>query len=232
MGLYSDRLLRLQGAEFGRTEVDGEQGSLLHSAEEGAVFREGAVCHPRLTPALAQLVGGEPQLDDSTGPLGCRVFTTLPHPRRHDPAARATLTDHRHMAWHRGIRPRWGTRPGEQPGHMLANWVNTCIFLTDVDTQADGGTMVLSGSHRLDVEHESRCDCDPLIFPCCSSSTSCLDSPFGGESHSAATARRLHPPRAWPRQGIECRALSPQQSPTGRHASREGMSRPAALLAV
>lgn len=110
------------GAEFGRTEVDGERGSLLHSHEEGAVFRDGAVCHPRLAPALAQLVGGEPQLNDSNGPMGARCFTTRPHPRRADPAARAALTDHRHLGWHRGIRPRWGTRPAELPSHILCNW--------------------------------------------------------------------------------------------------------------
>ena len=35
------------------------------------------------------------------------------------------------------------------------NWLNTCIFLSGVDDAEDGGTMVCSGSHRLDVEHES-----------------------------------------------------------------------------
>ena len=65
------------GAAFGRSEVDGEHGSLLHSPEEAEVFRR-AVFHPRLSPVLAQLVGGEPAVDDSTGPLGCRVFRTDP----------------------------------------------------------------------------------------------------------------------------------------------------------
>ena len=145
------------GAAFGRSEVDGEHGSLLHSPEEAEVFRR-AVFHPRLSPVLAQLVGGEPAVDDSTGPLGCRVFRTLPHPRRSEPEARATLTDRRYMAWHRGIRPRWGTRPApaqQQPGRLIVSWLNTCVFLTDVDSQDDGGTVVLSGSHRQDVEHES-----------------------------------------------------------------------------
>ena len=35
------------------------------------------------------------------------------------------------------------------------NWLNTCIFLSGVDDAEDGGTMVCSGSHRLDVAHES-----------------------------------------------------------------------------
>eukprot|EP01045_Picozoa_sp_COSAG04_P026219 COSAG04_NODE_3600_length_2678_cov_2.374564_2_plen_302_part_00 len=138
------------GAHLGRVEVD----DLLHSAQEAEVFRAHTVDHPKLAPGLAQLVGGQPQRTDPAGPLGCRVFTTAPHPRRADAAFRSVLRDAAKMNWHRGIRPSWGTKPATEQGqkHLITNWCNSCIFLTDVSGADDGGTMVLSGSHLLDVQ--------------------------------------------------------------------------------
>lgn len=100
--------------------------------------------HPAILPALEQLLGCAPQF------TGSMVLVTPPHPKRHK--LRQTLRDDNEMVWHRGIRPKWGVKSGARPGEVTTSWLHTCTFLSDVSEADDGGTLVLSGSHRLDVE--------------------------------------------------------------------------------
>ena len=41
---------------------------------------------------------------------------------------------------------------GAKDGEIYTSWLHTCTFLSDVSELDDGGTLVLSGSHRLDAE--------------------------------------------------------------------------------
>jgi ectoine hydroxylase-related dioxygenase (phytanoyl-CoA dioxygenase family) len=135
------------GAHFGRLVVKGAVDTVAGAptAQRADVFAQWAR-HPKILPALEQLLGCAPQF------TGSMILVTPPHPRREEPAMRAVLRENDEMVWHRGIRPKWGVRQAAQPGHVTTSWLHTCTFLSDVSTADDGGTLVLSGSHRMDVE--------------------------------------------------------------------------------
>ena len=136
------------GAHYGRLVVKGavdtvEGAATLQRASAFSMW----TAHPKIRPALTQLLGSAPQF------TGSMILVTPPHPRRKDPTMREVLRDNNEMVWHRGIRPKWGVRQAEgDSGHINTSWLHTCTFLSDVCTADDGGTLVLSGSHRLDVE--------------------------------------------------------------------------------
>jgi hypothetical protein len=136
------------GAHYGRLVVKGIVDTVAGAAtvKRPSAFSMWAA-HPKIQPALVQLLGSEPQF------TGSMILVTPPHPRRNDPAMREVLRDNNEMVWHRGIRPKWGVRQAEgDSGHINTSWLHTCTFLSDAWTADDGGTLVLSGSHRMDVE--------------------------------------------------------------------------------
>lgn len=135
------------GAHFGRMVVKGAVDTV--SGRATVQHRDAFVTwleHPKIRPALEQLLGSAPQF------TGSMILITPPHPRRKQPTMRKVLRDNKEMVWHRGIRPKWGVRQAAESGHINTSWLHTCTFLSDVSNPDDGGTLVLSGSHRLDVE--------------------------------------------------------------------------------
>ena len=141
------------GAHYGRLVVKGVVETAIASGPTaGSAVRHSSAfetwkAHPKIRPALEQLLGSTPQF------TGSMILVTPPHPRRKEPTMRKVLRDDREMVWHRGIRPKWGVRQAQTgSGHVNTSWLHTCTFLSDVSTADDGGTLVLSGSHRLDVE--------------------------------------------------------------------------------
>ena len=152
-GPERDKLLGMReaddedGAHYGRMVVSGTQDSVAgpSTAIRAEVFRKWRR-HPAIVPALEQLLGCAPQF------TGSMVLVTPPHARRHEPEMREVLRDSGEMVWHRGIRPKWGVRQGARPGEIYTSWLHTCTFLSDISHTDDGGTLMLSGSHRLDVE--------------------------------------------------------------------------------
>ena len=101
--------------------------------------------HPRVLPVLKQIIGAPPTYEC------CHAMIDLPHPDRHDPAAVAKLLDPETYSWHRGIRPKWGIVDSDLgDGLKSTTFMNNICYFTDIDSELDGGTAILSGSHLTD----------------------------------------------------------------------------------
>lgn len=131
------------------THPSEEKSESAATAVKTSLFRSIWAENPQLQRILVQLLGsGPPVFTDSS------VRMATPHPRRCNantrPGAFGNLQNPSTMAWHRGIRPAWGIKPGSAPDHIHTSWLNTATFCSDITSSADGGTCVLSGSHLID----------------------------------------------------------------------------------
>ena len=101
------------------------------------------ITHPHILPVLKQLLGTPPSYE------GCCCRITTPHPKRVDPAFVEEALEP--SGYHRGIRPKWGIVPSDLgEGLINTTFLNNIVFFTDIETELDGGTALLSGSHRTD----------------------------------------------------------------------------------
>ena len=101
--------------------------------------------HPKVLPALKQVIGAPPTFEC------CHAMINRPHPKRHDAAEVAKLLDPKNYSWHRGMRPKWGIVDSDKGhGFKYTTFMNNITYLTDIDTELDGGTALLSGSHLTD----------------------------------------------------------------------------------
>lgn len=101
------------------------------------------ITHPHILPVLKQLLGTPPSYE------GCCCRITLPHPKRTDPAFVEKALQP--SGYHRGIRPKWGIVPSDAgPPYINTTFLNNICYFTDIESELDGGTALLSGSHRTD----------------------------------------------------------------------------------
>jgi ectoine hydroxylase-related dioxygenase (phytanoyl-CoA dioxygenase family) len=110
------------------------------------IFRDWIV-HPKILPVLKQLLGTPPRFEC------CHAMIKQPHPDRD--AEREALADPAKRSWHRGIRPKYGVVPANNHPYINTTFLNNITFLTDVDSE-DGGTTVLDGSHRIEAQEWSQ----------------------------------------------------------------------------
>ena len=97
-------------------------------------------------PVLKQLLGVPPSFEC------CHAMVKHPHPQRHDPERRAALLDPANFGWHRGMRPKWGIVDSDLgPDLKTTTFLNNISYFTDVETELDGGTAMLDGSHLTDT---------------------------------------------------------------------------------
>lgn len=118
-------------------EADGKIVHRLINRKQ--VFRD-CFLNPEVIKGCRQLMGTELR----------HRFTWMiikePHPNRHHD--REALMQVDRLAWHRDMRPKWGTFVSDDDP-SLANciMINCMIPVTDIGPD-DGGTMVLEGSHH------------------------------------------------------------------------------------
>lgn len=76
-----------------------------------------------------------------------------PHAERAE--RREALRDPDSWGWHRGFRPKWGIFPDDADADRVnCLFMRNIIYVTDV-SPGDGGSAVLSGSHRLEGDYKS-----------------------------------------------------------------------------
>ena len=90
---------------------------------------------------------------------------TGPDPGRAE--KRDALRDPDTWGWHRGFRPKWGVFPDDADDSLInCLFMRDIIYLTDVGP-GDGGSAVLSGSHRLEGDYASLKDqCEVVEAEC------------------------------------------------------------------
>jgi hypothetical protein len=147
--LFRQALDRLDAREYcpGPHSWDGGDihniDNQINSGEE--IFLDW-ITHPHILPVLWQLLGAPPTFE------GCHAMIKHPHPLRHDRAEAAKLADPETFGWHRGMRPKWGMVDSDLgPGFANTTFLNNCTYLTDIDSELDGGTAILDGSHLTDT---------------------------------------------------------------------------------
>lgn len=102
---------------------------------------------PEVLDANRQLMGCEIKYEC------CHAMIKTPHPDRK--TKRDVFRDRDKMHWHRGLRPKWGTFPHDSDEKLVhCTFLNNITYLTNV-SPADGGTMVLDGSHKLEGDYSS-----------------------------------------------------------------------------
>jgi hypothetical protein len=102
--------------------------------------------HPHILPVLKQLLGAPPTFE------GCHAMVKHPHPQRHDPERAEQLLSPSKLGWHRGMRPKWGIVDSDHgPAFKNTTFLNNCTYFTDIDSELDGGTAMLDGSHLTDT---------------------------------------------------------------------------------
>ena len=122
-----------------RKEVDPDINFGLINHQQ--VFRD-CFLHPMMIEGCRQLMGTELR----------HRFTWMnikePHLERH--TNRRALMDIDRLAWHRDMRPKWGTFvDDDDPSLANCILINCMVPVTDIGPD-DGGTMVLEGSHKLE----------------------------------------------------------------------------------
>ena len=108
------------------------------------IFRDW-ITIPQVLDANRQLMGAEIKYET------CHAMIKRPHPDRNSRGHE--LRNPETAAWHRGLRPKWGTFPHDSDDKLInCTFLNNITYLTDV-APGDGGTMVLDGSHRLEGDY-------------------------------------------------------------------------------
>ena len=114
-------------------------GGILESEPVLAAF----VSHPRLVGMTEELIGGDARLLEYNAHINSRV-------------PNATFEDEPKFGFHRGIDVPFGSH--EKNGLYHCNFVKTLTMLTDLGPD-DGGTVVIAGSHKLDLSDEEMMAC-------------------------------------------------------------------------
>lgn len=101
------------------------------------------VSHPRLVGMAEELIGGEARLLEYNAHINSRVPD-------------ATFDDAPRFGFHRGIDVPFGSH--QKNGLYHCNFVKTLTNLTDLGDD-DGGTVVVAGSHKLDLSDAEMIQC-------------------------------------------------------------------------
>ena len=137
----ADSAAKVRGAGVARP--GNAQHIFMRDIEQAHPLITSYISHPRLLGMAAEIVGGEIRLVESNAHINSRLPSL-------------DETEEPTFSFHRGTDVPYGSHT--RNGLYHSNFVKTLTNLTDLDTD-DGGTVVIAGSHKIDLPAKELIDC-------------------------------------------------------------------------
>lgn len=139
-----DQSTKVRGA--GLSETDHDHHHFMRDIEQADPAFTAYITHPRMVGMAAELVGGEVRMVESN----LHINSYLPEGEESPDAAAGKY------GFHRGTDVPYGSHT--RHGLYHCNFVKTLTNLTVLGPD-DGGTVVIAGSHKLDLPPEQLIEC-------------------------------------------------------------------------
>jgi ectoine hydroxylase-related dioxygenase (phytanoyl-CoA dioxygenase family) len=138
-----DPSVKVRGA--GLANPDRTHHDFMRDIEQADPAITAYITHPRMVGMAAEIVGGEVRMVESNAHINTR-----------DPDWESHTDESFRYAFHRGTDVPFGTHT--RHGLYHCNFVKTLTNLTDLGPD-DGGTVVIAGSHKIDLPPEQIIEC-------------------------------------------------------------------------